>query len=986
MSAERQNGETTKQKNSFAERILSNPIALLVIGGVITAFISHTIEYRIFQDSPSKDPSSLGLFAIIFFTLVFFVAFWKTCSIWLGQRSFFREDFSFYSFLGITALFLTSFLSPFIRLTPWNICDEILKSILRQTGPVGRPAITDYVIYFLLMAILSLGASQWHSGWAGRKSVDHFRQEQNSERLSFFEEGWNEFYRRFVKGSKPPLEDYVERSQQLQQLDLSNSRSLSWEERAKELICLSSSSYSFNDKSAWHDLERCWVGENHDLDTLVVLYPLNKKIDQEEMQGFNLYAEKISIQRKRNLGELILAFRDDEMSNGLSPNANMVFETENTLLENLVDFTDYRNEIRRRVSASCLPDVTDIPLRVEDVYVDSKFSFLDFEHQSVHNVEEYILQWLNEPGHRQIALLGDYGQGKSTTTLMLTYNLLFQQPQPPKRIPILIELRGSSPKTLQPLNLLGAWAAPYHRIHSTALMQLHYAGRLLLIFEGFDEMAMVSNAEMRMGHFRRLWDFCSPEAKILITGRPNFFLDDEEKRSALGIDQSHGNKPYSSAIKLEPFTSQQINIALRNHSELVRRQICDFADRNNRFMEIVSRPSLLHIVADLWEKEKLSEKTDQLNSAAVMKLFVERSYRRQGLKEGDNRRFMALNSAERDYFMQGIASYMAAEDLNNQITSEALVSLIDKLIEVIPDSVSADTPAILGEESRPLSARLNEPLDYEDVRTDVRTCGLLVDDPVTPNTFKFGHKSFMEYLFASVVFDHLNAPDVSTEKSNAIFKATGAQLATLLKIPISVEFLAELLYVNHRSKHDINVEMDSFRAEIAIASRILKRVMKKNNISSWVSNGWTSNISLIELLVGKKKIHISFIQLLSFDRSAVEKKYTMTIALISSMGSALGALTATIFSNQVMPSSSSNDVSRYAVGFVFIMLYMIMVLQLVVSLNQRTIRELSVWNTICKKMNISDKAMHEAFGTSRFPWCKDKPFNYFIPKSNLEES
>jgi hypothetical protein len=750
-----------------------------------------------------------------------------------------------------------------------------------------------------------------------------------------------------------------------------------WEERAKELVCLSSSSYAFDAISGWHDLEGCWVGENVHAENLVVLYPLNRKVEQGDLTGFRIYAEKIAGQRNKVFGELILAFRDEELMNELSFDKDTVVKTENTLLGSLVDFTDYCNEIRKRVSINCLPDVSDIPLRVEDVYVDSKFSFLDSEIQSTDSVEEYIFRWIDEPGQKQIALLGDYGQGKSTTTLMLTYHLLFQQSEMPNRIPILIELRGKSPKTLQPLELLGAWASQYCRIDPKVLIQLHYAGRLLLIFEGFDEMAMVSNAEMRMGHFKRLWEFCHPGAKILITGRPNFFLDDIEKQNALGIYEPRGNGPYSKAIKLEPFTSKQIKMALRNHSELVREQICDLASRNSRFMEIVARPSLLHIVADLWEKEKLSEKTHALNSAAVMKLFVDRSYRRQGRKEGDNRRFMALNSSERDYFMQGVASYMAAERLNNQITSESLNSLIERLIEVIPDSVSTDIPITLGEERRPLSERLQEPLDYEDVKTDVRTCGLLVDDPATPNAFKFGHKSFMEYLFSSTIFDHLNFSGSSTEKSNAIFKATGAELTTLLRLPVSVEFLAELLHIDSSSTRDEN---NVRRIEIAAASRILKRI-RGNRTFKYIPlnlNFLVVTIALGEILP-RKKSNFSF-YISSLNRNSELMKALSFLMLSLSLTITLG-LTREIFQPITI---NSTDPSKTFLSGIVVVIYVIFTYYFIASFNPRIIRQLRVWNAICRKMNIPDEALHEAFGTSKIPWCRNKPFNYFIRQSDSD--
>jgi hypothetical protein len=53
--------------------------------------------------------------------------------------------------------------------------------------------------------------------------------------------------------------------------------------------------------------------------------------------------------------------------------------------------------------------------------------------------------------------------------------------------------------------------------------------------------------------------------------------------------------------------------------------------------------------------------------------------------------------------------------------------------------------------ARPL---LSEPMILPmqlDVKTDVRACGLPVDDPAAQGTFRFGHKSFMEFSYASIV-------------------------------------------------------------------------------------------------------------------------------------------------------------------------------------------------------------------------------------------
>jgi hypothetical protein len=982
--------EDSKATQSLFQRLLSNTILQTIVASVAVLII----EYRVFQKPNTERLVSPIAFVItLFLALYFITSCWKAVVIRLNQRLHFREDFAFHASCSILALISIGVLSFFTQLMFWNIFEQIAKTLLGQESPVSPISLIDYAVLLLLIMLLSVIASQWHSQWNGRRSTEHHRQEQNSEYPGLWGEGASEVRRRYLKLGQPPLLPYRGESQALVPLQLTPQEILSWAERAKELFRLSSPSYAFDPKSGWHDLEGCWVGENVKTEHLVFLYPAQVNVTQENLERFEQYARQVSDRRDKPLGELIVAFLDDAAKTESFLESDIYRSvTEQSLLENLVDFTDYRNEIRKRVAVNVLPDVTDIHLTVKDVYVDSQFSFLRNGHKSTESVETHLLKWLNEVGQRQIAVLGDYGQGKSTTMLMFTYRLLCESDQLPERIPILIELRGKSPKTLRPLELLGAWAAQY-RIEPQALMQLHYAGRIILIFEGFDEMAMVSNVEMRLSHFKTLWQFCYPGAKIVITGRPNFFLDDAEKQKALGIYRPQGNAPYSEAIKIEPFTLGQIRAALRNHTQVVSEQICALAEKKLRFIELVSRPSLLHIVADLWEKERLSEKAESLNSAGVMKLFVDRSYRRQGRKEGDARRFMALNSAERDYFMQGIAAYMAAEELNNQITGEELTRLIDKLISAIPESVSTEPSITAGEEQRPLSQRLKEPEDYEDVKTDVRTCGLLVDDPAASNTFKFGHKSFMEYLFACTVSGYLEPPKGS-EKARAIFKATVVNLLSVLKLPVSIGFLAELLCINQdfrptESALDSAKSSDQIEADLAL--NLLRRIAQKENMQYYraltffgalpLSLGRTSSIDKLSIFT------LFFDRFENFNSSIAKalKNNGKTYRFLLLLSSAFVCISILVSVLSMAPVKLIY-ISAFSLGVVpVILLNFIMSLsieKLAISLNK-----LIIWNTICKDIGIQDRILHEVVGMGKLPWVKNRPFDYFLykPHSSFSE-
>ena len=423
---------------------------------------------------------------------------------------------------------------------------------------------------------------------------------------------------------------------------------------------------------------------------------------------------------------------------------------------------------------------------------------------------------------------------------MWAHHVLERRASATERVPILIELRGTSPRNLSPLQFLGAWSAQYN-LNPQALMRLLVAGRLVIVFEGFDEMALVGDAEMRLKHFKTLWQFTVDKAKLLITGRPNFFLDEQELNAALGIGRPTGN-PYSEAVRLAPFDLSQIRAALRAYKPEVGEQIEALAARSSRFFDLVSRPSLLHVVAVLWEREDLFGKVDQLTSAFVLELFVRYSYRRQGLKERDSPDFMALTSPEREYFMRGIATFMAARHLPNQISGAQLNEIVAGLVESIPDSVSSEAAALSGETRMPLRRRVNDSKHgLESVRTDVRACGLLVDDPAAPGTFRFGHKSFMEYLFAAVIAERISAPD--GPKARSILSATGASIEDVLYLPTAVDFLAELLGGSGAGRGGEGHE--------AVARKLFDSIMRLGAVRSRLMRLGISFVVLVSWLLSK---------------------------------------------------------------------------------------------------------------------------------------
>jgi hypothetical protein len=960
-----------KRSNSFAGKVVKL-FKNSSINTLILSIFILLIEYKsgLFQtDLGASSYSTLPLWSIIatINTIALFSAFSRFTSISFNSQKYFREQFSIAALSTIILSILSSLISLFGQQMFWHPFIAIFYTLSSQKLVATAPSWSEHGFFLALTMLFYLIALMRHQNWDGLKSIQQYDLDRKSESIGIFLEGAIEIKR--ILNREPGLQKYLELDPNKLFSPLEQSEdeiSQSWEEQSRELIRLSSSSYVIDGDSGWHDRQGCWVGQNIDTGDLFFLYPAQAVLSNLNLDDFINYSEVIAKSKNFKVGELIVAFKEDAYKLATPTNlySNIRFETEQDLLEKLVNFTDYRSDIRKRVLSNKL---SESELTLNDVYFPSQF-FTAGEEQPFDDVESYLQKIIDEPSQRQIALLGEYGQGKSSSTLMFTFNLLCKSNLLPKRIPILIELRGKSPRDLRPLELLGAWAAQY-RIDPQALMRLHIAGRLVLIFEGFDEMSLIGNSELRLRHFRSLWKFCYPNAKIIITGRPNFFLDDRELNTALGIIQPTSERPYCEAIRLAPFNVKRIREALRNHKQLVRDQICDLAEKEPRFLDLVSRPSLLHVVSTIWEKEKLDTKAQLLNSAYVMECFVRNSYRRQGLKAQGSRDFMALNSSERDYFMCGIATYMADKKLSNQISNEQLNQLIDKLIEVIPESVSTSSPEIFGEDTRPLRLRIQNPKeDIEHIKTDIRTCGLLVDDISAPGTFKFGHKSFMEYLFASTFKEYIW--DSDSEKSASIRKAIDFSIEIILNIPVSIGFLAEMIDTDDMINQDKILTIDAkLKRQYRIANHLLSVIF-----------GFKEKSLIFEYL----RLIILLISYVLFF-SSTNKKITITSLSFVIISTTIWIAFYSLNNNNIVVNSLGSSTSLTIIvlmlsAFIFGIVSAITEVKFLGAKESESqiFLKLRLWNRICKELKINSIVLHQIARTCSIPQMKDQPFNYFL--------
>ena len=271
----------------------------------------------------------------------------------------------------------------------------------------------------------------------------------------------------------------------------------------------------------------------------------------------------------------------------------------------------------------------------------------------------------------------------------------------------------------------------------------------MLIFDGFDKMDLVGNDDIRKQHFRNLWRLVLPKSKVLVTGRPNYFLSRDEMASALGFQPESTDVPYCEGLLLLPFRVEQIMQALRFTEDSVRNGIQHIMETqmSGSFLDLISRPSHLFLVSQIWETRQLEHKYQNLISALIINEFLQNCFERQAAK-GIRAPYFYLSSLEREYFMIGIAARMYKLGVVS-ISNDSFQIAIQELLELFPEELSAKNPTFVylrngksvcefaNADENSLSAIMN----------DVRTCGVLVNDTVNDGLC-FAHKSFFDVLVA----------------------------------------------------------------------------------------------------------------------------------------------------------------------------------------------------------------------------------------------
>lgn len=705
-------------------------------------------------------------------------------------KKYTRERFAFYG-VSIMATLLSSmvlqvysgqgYITAFLNLS---------NNFINTSFTTYETDAKDHIIMFFILSTFMVFIYRIYKNWDGPISELHY------ENIKLY------LPSNIIKDFKVQLFDFLHKekvlvvhNEQYQNNDYqiflpTEDDKTPWYVNVYELLTYSSIQYDIDLEKDYYSEENVFISEyGQNKDAIAVFCCLHEPNESKIKKFLNFTAKQ-----KRDFQKYIVAIKNDisESKSVKIQNIELIYRYQDEMLNNLVDFSSYHQFIKDQFLDKEITLGSKITL--DKFYVE--LSAKTEENVEIPKVEHYINEWLQgENEKKHLAILGEYGCGKSVLSLKIAYELLNNRTNN-SRIPILIELRGKSPRNLSMLEILSNWASNF-RLDPSSLIKLHRAGKLLLIFEGFDEMDMIGDREMRLSHFQRIWEFAGiPKSKIIITGRPNFFLDDKELKVNLGIYRMLDSLPYCEAIYLEKFKLDQISHALRNVDINTKNQVLDLLinQKSSNFYDLVSRPAILYLVSVIWKERELSNYKDKINSAIIISEFIKYSYSRQSAKKAN----FPLTEKEREYFMLGVAiGMLKINELSNQINKVDLEAVILKLYQNVPDVISNATTATMPKRKKLKERMVDNNYSEETVFIDVRSCGILVHDLTRKDYFKFAHKSFLEYLvslyYAETVIQNNGDYNIMV---NAISSSLNFSPNELRHSPETIAFTAEILLTN----------------------------------------------------------------------------------------------------------------------------------------------------------------------------------------------
>jgi hypothetical protein len=458
----------------------------------------------------------------------------------------------------------------------------------------------------------------------------------------------------------------------------------------------------------------------------VIVECKNEKSAVAQNQRVMAFAGLLDIARRcgeAESAEIVTRVSWSDQAKGFARSKGITIQTYQEKVSQLIDFTPYlKNRIGEYENG--LPERPSEP-PLSSYYVEPSAKLLREEKSEILDLHRFVEEWINEKDSYHLAMLGEYGTGKTFFCQRVTYDFASSCISSPgsTRIPLLFNLRDFT-KTVNIESLIVGFldrvcGVPNPRFQLFKAM--NDAGVFLLIFDGFDEMAVRVDAdtlEVNMSEIERL--VAHEKSRAIITTRTEYFISAEEQTRIL---QPRGQLLATRGVeympvRIKPWDNEKIEEFLRKRVPQVPSAKKDWKYYRDQLenipglSDLARRPVLLDMIAKTLPQLIASGKP--INRPNLYYIYLIGELKRQKVAK---RRTLLLPEETRLNIMQNLAAKFYEQDEPAITFSEAL--------EQIATSIQP-----------PRS-------ELEAHTRDFLNCSFLIREG---DEFRFSHRSIMEYL------------------------------------------------------------------------------------------------------------------------------------------------------------------------------------------------------------------------------------------------
>ncbi len=391
-----------------------------------------------------------------------------------------------------------------------------------------------------------------------------------------------------------------------------------------------------------------------------------------------------------------------------------------------------------------------------------------------------VAAWLADSEANQLTLLGDYGTGKTTFLKQLALELSRRYEKEVieggarGRVPVFIDLRDHTQALSLKQIILDL--LDNHGIRASSYAAFEYVlreGQVLLILDGFDEMASRGNYKVTLRNFRELNRSALGRSKVILSCRSHYFTDQRDVQKFLGrsslsevpvsytdLYREIAGRPNFLIGYLQEFEPDQVRAYLERRCGRQADRVRGFIADTYNLEELSRRPVLLDMIVT--SADRLGEQTEPVTPGILYRIYTD-----IWLSRNDWSTILDVET-KRELLERFAAKAIHLEEAHLHYTE------IPRLIR---------------------SWREVNNVDEEEIDRELRTATFLVRDQ--GGHYRFSHRSFLEFFFARYLLSAAESARGTTDFdawTRAPFRSEIYRFVQdLLVLPVQQDSLRRLL-------------------------------------------------------------------------------------------------------------------------------------------------------------------------------------------------